>query len=682
MNETAGPDAQAAKRLAMLREVDATLHDALRQAAEARRAGRGHALAEGPADASADAQADAGTLASLADLLAQVAAEGLDAARALALRLDDLPVAWADPTALRKWALHGLQRHRDDPAARLQHFTSLDPAEFADRLAEDDSARLIAARDGLGHYLAGFGFAGHRLDLHEPPGPRMPPQAPAIGEDLILFPRRCADVPAEDQALHYRAALAHAAAHLRHSPRGRPAGNRPPILLATMALIEDARVERLMALDYPGLHALWGRFHVATRETAGFDYAGLAARLARSLHEEDYIDPNVWVRKGRRMFDDAAARDLLDVATFDRLARSLAIDMEKMRLQPARLYRPQPAYRDDNALLWNLNAAAPEEETRTVVREHYERRDEDPPPDPRLVEVDTRQRTRYPEWDQRLDALREDWVTVIEPPRPRRRDTPARVASAPRQRLKGLARTPDRSVRLTRLAEGDELDLDAVVDHLVLQRAGHAPEGRIFRRHGRRRRATAIVLLLDLSASTERFVPGSFTTVLEVERRAATLVAQSLDASRDRIAVHGFSSNGRHEVHYRHLKDFDEPFGGEQQQRLAALEGALSTRMGAALRHASALLHGETADNKVILLLTDGEPSDVDVFEDEHLVADAQHAVATAAAQGVRCFCLTLDRHADAYVRRIFGARHYLIADRADAFAGHTGQTLVRLVAH
>ena len=103
--------------------------------------------------------------------------------------------------------------------------------------------------------------------------------------------------------------------------------------------------------------------------------------------------------------------------------------------------------------------------------------------------------------------------------------------------------------------------------------------------------------------------------------------------------------------------------------------------MGAALRHASEALAGETAERKLILLLTDGEPSDVDVFEDDYLVEDARHAVTAAASRGVHSFCLTLDRHADRYVRRIFGARNYLIADKAHAFAGSTGQALARLIA-
>ncbi len=658
-------DRLAMRRLAVLRQVDAAVCAALQAVLP-------------DLDQTVDA-------AALADLLAQVAAEDPAAALALAGRLPHLGSALADLAALQKWALHGLQRHHGDAPGRLQFFNSHDATAFADQLTEDDCAHLLAARAGLQHYLAGFGHAGPDIALHAPGATAAPPPAAAIGADQILFPRRCAGVASSQRALHYRATLAHAAAHWRFSPLARLAGNRPPVLLVTMGLIEDARVERLMAQAYPGLHALWGQFHTATRASAGADYAGLAARLAHALHHPGHADTHFWVNKGRQLFEQAAAADLHDVASFDSLARTLAIDAEKMRLQPHRLYRPQPPYRDDNSLLWNLNAAAPEDEHRTVVRDEFELRpDQDPPPNLRQVEVDARSFTRHPEWDHRLEALREDWVTVIEPGRPRRLagSGPAAALVHPRHRLQGLARTPDRAIRLTRLPEGDALDLNAAVDSVIQQRAGIAPDGRVFCRHGRRRRATAIVLLMDLSASTSRYVPGSFTPVLDVEKRAATLVAQSLDATLDRIAVHGFSSNGRHEVHYQRIKDFDEPFGAPQQQRLAGLRGSLSTRMGAALRHAGAALQGETADHKIILLLTDGEPSDVDVFDDDHLVEDARHAVAGNAARGIRSFCLTLDRQADGYVRRIFGARNYLIADRADAFAGHTGQTLVRLVAH
>ena len=668
MNLRYGP--LAARRLGVLRQTDLATHTALSAALPA--------LVD-----CMDGMDDDSDVALLADLLAQVAAEAPDAALVLARRLEDVAPALADLTGLRKWALHGLQRHRDDAARRLRFFALEDPLVFTDLRTEGDSAHLLARCDTLLHYLAGYGITSHRIELHEPQAAAQAQPSVSVGDELIRFPRRCAGAPAWQREALYRAAIAHAAAHLRHSPLARPAGNRQPMLLAMLALVEDARVERLMTQEFPGLHALWATFHTARRETSGFELAGLAARLARALHDPLYEDGNAWVEGGRRRFEVAAAADLHDLAAFEKIGRQLAIGIEKMRLPLPADYRTQPAYRDDNALLWDMNATVAEDERSTVQHEDVELRPRDAvPSELRQIHVDTRRRTRHPEWDFRLEALRDDWATVIEPAPHPRPGGPARSTAQPRVRLKGRQRIPDRAIRLTKLAEGDELDLNAAVDNAIDLRAHGVPDGRVFRRHGRRRRSSAIVVLMDLSASTERFVPGSFTSVIEVEKRAARVVAIALDCETDSVALHGFASNGRHEVHYQRIKDFDEPFGSEAQARLMQLQGGLSTRMGAAVRHASAALAQRTADHKVIVMLTDGEPSDVDVVEDDYLVEDARHAVASAAARGIRTFCLTLDRQADAYVRRIFGERNYLIADQATSFAGYTVQALVKLIAH
>jgi Mg-chelatase subunit ChlD len=655
------------RRLTVLREIDVAAHDTLVEAlpwmAE---------HLEGETD-----------FVEIADLIAQVATETPESARVFAGRIGAEPALTADVIGLRKWALHGLQRHRHDAKRRIHYFEWADPLVFSDSRAKSDTDELLDRREALLHYLAGFGFDDFAIDLHEPRPVDMPSPAATIDGDVIRLPRRFEGVEPKDREFLLRAILAHAAAHLRHSPGARPAGNRRPSLLAVTALIEDARVERLMVQQYPGLWALWERFHTASKQVSGFDFAGLAARLARALHDPAYADTNSWVCKGRELFEGAAALDLHDVAAFDHLARKLSIDLGKMRLALPRHYRPAPTYRDDNAILWSPDAALPRDEERHADVEFvdYDKLDDNPAPVD-LTGIDLRRRFHYPEWDYRLEALRDDWTTVFEDLSERRRKAKAsHVAPTPRGPVLGLERSPDRSIRLSRLPEGDELDLNALVDNAVQQRARLAPDGRIFCRHGRRRRSTAIILLMDLSASTDRFVPGSFTKVIDLEKQAATVVAQALDAERDRIAVHGFVSNGRQEVVYERIKDFDEPFDAPQQARLAALTSRLSTRMGAALRHATSTLAKETADHKVILLLTDGEPSDIDVVEENYLIEDARDAVTSAAGQHVRTFCLTLDRRADPYVRRIFGARNYLITERASAFTNNTSKTLIRLLA-
>nr|WP_301289633.1 VWA domain-containing protein [Natronocella acetinitrilica] len=185
---------------------------------------------------------------------------------------------------------------------------------------------------------------------------------------------------------------------------------------------------------------------------------------------------------------------------------------------------------------------------------------------------------------------------------------------------------------------------------------------------------------MDLSKSTDRFVPGSFITVLDLEKKSAGLLVDLIEERGDRIALHGFDSNGRNQVNYTHFKDFQEPFGSGQQALLDARESGLSTRMGGAIRHATALLKREQEEKKILLLITDGAPSDIDIVDDEYLVEDAREAVRDALAQGVQVFCLTLDQQGDGCAHRIFGLRRYLIVDSAEALTSHLMAAVVRLV--
>ena len=117
-------------------------------------------------------------------------------------------------------------------------------------------------------------------------------------------------------------------------------------------------------------------------------------------------------------------------------------------------------------------------------------------------------------------------------------------------------------------------------------------------------------------------------------------------------------------MHYLRIKDFRESWGDGPKARLAGLEGAFSTRLGAALRHAGAELQRQPQRKKIVFVLTDGEPADVDVRDPQYLRLDAQHAVQELKRDGIVSYCLTLDPLADAYVARIFGARHYTVLDR------------------
>ncbi len=119
-------------------------------------------------------------------------------------------------------------------------------------------------------------------------------------------------------------------------------------------------------------------------------------------------------------------------------------------------------------------------------------------------------------------------------------------------------------------------------------------------------------------------------------------------------------------MHYYRFKDFDQHWGEDARARLAGIQGGLSTRMGAALRHAGRHLLNQPQRKKLILLVTDGEPADIDERDPQYLRYDTRKAVEELASKGVLSYCLTLDPDADAYVKRIFGVNHYTIVDHVD----------------
>jgi nitric oxide reductase NorD protein len=278
----------------------------------------------------------------------------------------------------------------------------------------------------------------------------------------------------------------------------------------------------------------------------------------------------------------------------------------------------------------------------------------------------------YPEWDYQIQLERPSWTTVLErhPPLGDAAAVDAIVAEhkPALARLKYLieSMSPQGVQRMRRLEEGDELDLEAAVRAMVDLRTGQQPDPRIMMRNRLSRRDLAVLVLLDLSESSNDRVRGQEQTVLELTRAATVLLAGALDRIGDPFALHGFCSDGRHDVHYHRFKDFDEPYGEVVKARLAGMKGAFSTRMGAALRHAGVLIGRQPQRRKIVFVVTDGEPADNDVRDPQYLRHDTRRAVESLARQGVSTYALSLDPHADLYVTRIFGARNHTVLDRAE----------------
>ncbi|HEC20531.1 MAG TPA: VWA domain-containing protein, partial [Gammaproteobacteria bacterium] len=278
----------------------------------------------------------------------------------------------------------------------------------------------------------------------------------------------------------------------------------------------------------------------------------------------------------------------------------------------------------------------------------------------------------YQEWDYQIQLHRPDWVTLYERRQPKGdpEDIDAiltehkPIAQRIRQIIDLLA--PAGVQRERGLEDGDEIDLNAAVDAMVAIRMGQQPSPRITLRNVLKTRDLAVVVLLDLSESTNEKIGHSEKTVLELTREAATLVATAIEGIGDPFALHGFASDGRHDVQYYRFKDFNQHFDDDAKARLAGMQGGLSTRMGAALRHAGHHLMKQAERRKLILLVTDGEPADIDETDPQHLRQDAKKAVEELYSNGVLTYCLTLDPLADTYVKRIFGENNYTVIDHVD----------------
>jgi nitric oxide reductase activation protein len=278
----------------------------------------------------------------------------------------------------------------------------------------------------------------------------------------------------------------------------------------------------------------------------------------------------------------------------------------------------------------------------------------------------------YQEWDYNVQLHRPSWTTVLE--KRQKQGDPAEidrilVENRPvASRLRHIidAMQPEGVQRFRRQEDGEEIDLNAAIRAMIDIRMGEMPDQRINIRIERKVRDLALVVLLDLSESTNEKLGDSEKPVIQLAREATSLLSWAIDRVGDPFAIHGFASDGRHDVEYYRFKDFEQDYNDEVKAKLAGMQGGLSTRMGAALRHAASFLFRQREQKKLILLVTDGEPADIDVRDPQYLRHDTKKAVEELATRGVRTFCLTLDPKADDYVSRIFGPKGFMVVDRVD----------------
>jgi len=291
---------------------------------------------------------------------------------------------------------------------------------------------------------------------------------------------------------------------------------------------------------------------------------------------------------------------------------------------------------------------------------------------------------RYPEWDYRIGAYRPPGATVRLLPSPPGNQRWVDATLDTHRALLGQIRRRFEMLRARRVVrrrqlDGDDIDLAAYVDSQAEFRAGGALAEALYLSRRQAERDLAICLLIDVSGSTDGWISAQ-RRVIDVEREALLLVCAALESLGEPYAVQAFSGEGPQAVTVRELKRFDEPFGNPVALRISALEPERYTRAGAAIRHASEALLRQPAAHRLLLLLSDGKPNDLDIYEGRYGVEDMRQAVTEATLRGLSTFCLTIDRQAPDYLPRVFGAHHYALLARPERLPGVLVEWLRRLV--
>ena len=269
----------------------------------------------------------------------------------------------------------------------------------------------------------------------------------------------------------------------------------------------------------------------------------------------------------------------------------------------------------------------------------------------------------YPEWDVRTASYLPSHARVLHS-RAEASDATPPFRADPRAsaRIRAVRRQFEALrpslVSMPGFPDGDVLDTERAVRARVDFLANGEGTDRVWRQTRPERRDLAVSILLDISRSTESAIPGhghDGRSVIDIEREALAALAWGLDACGDSFAIHAFSSLKRNRVFVQEVKRFAEPMAEAVEHRIAALKPGHYTRLGAAIRHMSALLAKEARKRRLLLVITDGKPNDLDHYEGRHGIEDSRMAVQEARRAGHAVFGITVDRDGKSWFPRLFG---------------------------
>jgi nitric oxide reductase activation protein len=548
------------------------------------------------------------------------------------------------------------------------------------------------------------------------------------GERIFLPSRIEAFADDELNFMTYKWILTHELGHLlygtfdvdeRELARAATAGSRS-LALRVFEFLEDERVDHLLGLAYPGLEKdrrTLLQAHLAQRGAASAPSLFEALSLGLPEAEIDAADPaggalaaQLRAARAEAVRPGCAARDVLGIAlsvaaaagegahrqpgaapaSFDRLfyrgiidfdlvagaragtarliddmAERLAskkVDVPRETVAAAVRSLEETAIVDSEELLWQVDdgdrLAELFEQVQAVIAEME-------------AEKRLRRSVYYDEWDQSLGDYRKDWCRVREMDMPETSPAVYQKALDENYGLVSLLRRhfgllrPDRIKRFFREERGDDIDLDAVIEALVERHAGITPSDRIYIRREKNLRDVSVAFLLDMSYSTGD-VLASGKRIIDIEREGMVLMAEALESIGDSWAVFGFSSNYRDKVDFHVVHDFDEPFGAAAKSRFAGIVPMAQTRLGAAIRHANRLLARRPSRIRLLILLSDGRPYDIDYGDADYGVEDTRRALLEGRRKGVNSFCITVDKKSRDYLPHMYGEANYTVIDNVE----------------
>ena len=564
---------------------------------------------------------------------------------------------------LKNWIEYGVRYYSHHPERQIDYF-SLHLADSRAVLQRERHGTLLADNERkLSLYLRGMWREDEMLIPYSSAFDELRKPIPYYDKLGIRVPDAYEAVRGVSGIDRYRAVLAHIAAHRRWT-RAIIADNMSPFQRMAAEFLEDCRVEYLAIREYPGLRRIFLALHPIPKEDA-CDPAKVStlryrlAMLSRAILDTQHQYKSLHITEFTKQFHETMQRGEASTQEIADLAISFITRTRLPSDNFADTYFTDTVidYRDDNRQMWKFIEEGDEEAAFDEPRRVE--------PGEELKGLPPR---HYHEWDYNSQSFRPDWVSVYEGLHPQ-----GNAADIERllEKNAGLAKRlkklldllkPQDKVRIRYQEEGSELDLDVALRSLIDYKSGAQPDPRINMSHRNDGRNIAVMLLLDLSESLNEKAAGSEQTILELSQEAVTLLGWAVEKLGDPFAIAGFYSNTRHDVRYLHIKGYTEHWDDKVKGRLAAMEAGYSTRMGAALRHAAHYLEKQQADKKLMLILTDGEPADIDSKDGRILIEDAKKAVQELDQQGIYSYCINLDPKADEYVSDIFG-KQYTIVD-------------------